>query len=322
MIRQAVNWNKKEDDFTLMFWEQNFTQIWSEEEISVSNDLNVWEGLSPQERETFGKVLAGLTLLDTEQGGEGMPLLELHTKGLQRKSVLGIMGFMEHVHAKSYSHIFTTLLSNEEIDKLFAWVQNSSTLQKKANTIGHFYDQLIKKNVSKKELYMGYVASCFLESYLFYSGFFFPLYLAGQGKMTSSGEVINLIIRDESIHAIFVGLLAQELYQELSVEEKREVDSLTEKLLVELYENELLYTKELYTDLGLEEEVASYVRYNANRALMNIGKEPFFPIEPINPVVENGLKTDTKNHDFFSLKGSGYVKQVNIEQLSDDDFIF
>ena len=53
---------------------------------------------------------------------------------------------------------------------------------------------------------MAMVASVFLESYLFYSGFFYPLYLAGQGKLTASGEIINLIIRDESIHGVFVGI--------------------------------------------------------------------------------------------------------------------
>lgn len=321
-MRIAVNWNQNEDEFTQMFWKQNFTQIWSEEEISVSNDKNVWDQLSKEERKTFVKVLGGLTLLDTEQGGEGMPLLLLHTKGLQRKAVLSLMGTMEEVHAKSYSHIFTTLLPTEEIEELFEWVTEHPRLQMKANRIGSYYENLLKKDVTNKELYLGYVASVFLESYLFYSGFFYPLYLAGQGKMIASGEVINLIIRDESIHSIFIGLLGQELYTKLTPEEQKEVDAETQQLLLDLYENELEYAKELYTEIGLYEEVATYVRYNANRALMNLGKEPYFPEEPINPIVENGLKTDTKNHDFFSVKGNGYIKALNVIHMEDDDFDF
>ena len=31
---RAVNWNKKEDDFSLMFWKQNIAQFWTEEEIN------------------------------------------------------------------------------------------------------------------------------------------------------------------------------------------------------------------------------------------------------------------------------------------------
>lgn len=67
---------------------------------------------------------------------------------------------------------------------------------------------------------MAMVASVFLESYLFYSGFFYPLYLAGQGKLTASGEIINLIIRDESIHGVFVGILAQQIFAELSADSR------------------------------------------------------------------------------------------------------
>ena len=55
---------------------------------------------------------------------------------------------------------------------------------------------------------------------------------------------------------------------------------------------------------------------------MNLGYEPVYPSEPINPIVENGMKTDTKNHDFFSVKGNGYVKATKVEPLTDEDFIF
>ena len=122
------------------------------------------------------------------------------------------MGAMEEVHAKSYSHIFTTLATEEEIDEIFDWVDTHPLLGEKAGIITSYYRRLLKPEVTKKELYMAMVASVFLESYLFYSGFFYPLYLAGQGKLTASGEIINLIIRDESIHGVFVGILAQQIF--------------------------------------------------------------------------------------------------------------
>jgi ribonucleoside-diphosphate reductase beta chain len=55
---------------------------------------------------------------------------------------------------------------------------------------------------------------------------------------------------------------------------------------------------------------------------MNLAMEPFFESEQINPIVENGLKTDTKNHDFFSVKGNGYVKATNVQPITDDMFTF
>ncbi|WP_338259177.1 class 1b ribonucleoside-diphosphate reductase subunit beta, partial [Bacillus anthracis] len=317
---RAVNWNKKEDDFSLMFWKQNIAQFWTEEEIAVSSDKNTWVQLSKEEQIAYKRVLGGLTLLDTKQGGEGMPLVLVHLENLQAKSVLAFMGAMEEVHAKSYSHIFTTLATEEEIDEIFDWVDTHPLLEKKAGIITSYYRRLLKPEVTKKELYMAMVASVFLESYLFYSGFFYPLYLAGQGKLTASGEIINLIIRDESIHGVFVGILAQQIFAELSAEDQQEVQKETQELLMELYEIEMAYTEEIYTSIGLVEDVNRFVRYNANKGLMNLGLEPKFEEEEINPIVLNGLRTDTKNHDFFSVKGNGYVKATNVEKLSDDDF--
>ncbi|EPC8419874.1 class 1b ribonucleoside-diphosphate reductase subunit beta [Bacillus wiedmannii] len=319
---RAVNWNKKEDDFSLMFWKQNIAQFWTEEEIAVSSDKNTWAQLSKEEQVAYKRVLGGLTLLDTKQGGEGMPLVLVHLENLQAKSVLAFMGAMEEVHAKSYSHIFTTLATEEEIDDIFDWVDNHPLLEKKAGIVTSYYRRLLKPEVTKKELYMAMVASVFLESYLFYSGFFYPLYLAGQGKLTASGEIINLIIRDESIHGVFVGILAQQLFAELSAEDQQEVQKETQELLMELYEIEMAYTEEIYTSIGLVEDVNRFVRYNANKGLMNLGLEPKFEEEEINPIVLNGLRTDTKNHDFFSVKGNGYVKATNVEKLADDDFVF
>lgn len=315
---KAVNWNRPDDDFTNTFWNQNIMQFWTDEEIPLSDDKMSWITLSEDERELYMKVLGGLTLLDTVQGGVGMPKIMEHVDGLQRKAVLGFMGMMEQIHAKSYSSIFTTLATTEEIDGVFRWVENNRFLQTKAETISQYYRSI----ETRKDLYLAMAASVLLESYLFYSGFFYPLYLAGQGKMTSSGEVIDLILRDESIHGLYVGVLAQEVFAELDEDEQKDALETFQGLLHYLHRNEELYTEQLYDAVGLTEEVKKFVRYNANKALMNLGQEPAFPEEEVNPIVFNGISTRTKQHDFFSKKGNGYVRTIHVEPLSDDDFKF
>ncbi|MEF3311090.1 class 1b ribonucleoside-diphosphate reductase subunit beta [Paenibacillus sp. GYB004] len=315
---KAVNWNRPDDDFTNTFWNQNIMQFWTDEEIPLSDDKMSWITLNEDERELYMKVLGGLTLLDTVQGGVGMPKIMEHVDGLQRKAVLGFMGMMEQIHAKSYSSIFTTLATTEEIDGVFRWVENNRFLQTKAETISQYYRSI----ETRKDLYLAMAASVLLESYLFYSGFFYPLYLAGQGKMTSSGEVIDLILRDESIHGLYVGVLAQEVFAELDEDEQKDALETFQGLLHYLHRNEELYTEQLYDAVGLTEEVKKFVRYNANKALMNLGQEPAFPEEEVNPIVFNGISTRTKQHDFFSKKGNGYVRTIHVEPLSDDDFKF
>ena len=317
-IHKAVNWNKKDDEFTQVFWEQNVKQMWLPEEISVSKDLKVWNELTDQEKDLYKKVFGGLTLLDTKQANDGVPSMMSLTEDMQRKAVLSFMGMMEEVHAKSYSSIFMTLLSNQEIDELFDWVENEPTLQRKAELVLEQYGN----TKTEKGLYLSMVTSVFLESFLFYSGFFYPLFLAGQGKMVASGEIISLILRDESLHGKFIGLLAQEMFENFTEEEKENLKDLIKDIFYKLYNNELDYVNEIYKDSGLSEQVITFMQFNANTAFTNLGFEKEFDVteSDINPIVLNGLSTETKTHDFFSTKGNGYIKG-KVEELTDEDFI-
>lgn len=192
MTHTAANWSQPDDHFTQMFYEQNVRQFWLPEEISLSGDLLTWNAMTEKEKRTYKKALAGLTLLDTEQGNQGMPLIMQKVDGHQRKAVLSFMGMMENaVHAKSYSNIFMTLASTEEIRDLFEWVKQNKHLQKKAEVITWLYGQVSEGD--ELDLFKAMVASVFLESFLFYSGFYYPLLCYGQGRLMQSGEIINLI---------------------------------------------------------------------------------------------------------------------------------
>ena len=167
-IRRRSNWNKLEDNFSKMFWDQNVQQFWVDEEIPLADDKLSWMTLDREEQRVFEHALGGLTLLDTEQGGAGMPLISQAVTSQHAKAVLGFMGAMEHMHAKSYSSIFSTLCLTNRIDDIFEWVEHDPVLQEKIRFV-HGYYTGIKDD---KTLYLAMCASVILESYLFYSGFF------------------------------------------------------------------------------------------------------------------------------------------------------
>lgn len=319
-IYTAADWSRPDDDFTQMFYNQNVKQFWLPEEIALNGDLLTWKNLSVQEQDTYMKVLAGLTLLDTEQGNTGIPAIAEHITGHQRKAVLNFMAMMENsVHAKSYSNIFLTLAPTEKINEVFEWVKNNKYLQRKARIIVSVYEGI--KKGDDTSLFMALVASVFLESFLFYSGFYYPLYFYGQGKLMQSGEIINLIIRDEAIHGSYIGLLAQEIYNKQDEKTQGAFKAKAMELLTALYENEMDYTEDVYSSVGLTADVKKFVRYNGNKALNNLGWEGTFEEEDVNPIVINGLSTKTKSFDFFSMKGNGY-KKATVEPLQNEDFYF
>jgi ribonucleoside-diphosphate reductase beta chain len=220
---------------------------------------------------------------------------------------------MESEHARSYSSIFSTLNTNKEIRDIFEWSEHHESLQNKADIIAKIYEN--GSPLQKK------VASVFLESFLFYSGFYTPLYYLGKSKLMNVAEVIKLIIRDESVHGTYIGYKFHLGFKELPPEEQEELKSWSYQLLYQLYENECKYTEYLYDEVGWSEEVKVFLRYNANKALMNLRLSPLFQdsADDVNPIVLNGLSTGTTNHDFFSAVGNGYLMSA-VEDMKDSDY--
>ena len=137
-------------------------------------------------------MLAGLTTLDTLQSEDGAIVVGYTARTQHERAVMNNIAYMESIHAKSYSTIFSTLRSPRRIDEIFKWTEENEYLQYKASIIKEIYDN--GTHLQKR------VASVFLESFLFYSGFFTPLYYVGMGKMANVAEIIKLIVRDESVH--------------------------------------------------------------------------------------------------------------------------
>lgn len=296
-VYSAINWNKP--DIAMTLFDQQITQFWKESDVAVSGDLAIWKHF--EHKETYKRVLAGLTLLDTIQSKIGMIELARATKDLQESALYTEFAFYETIHAKSYSRIFTTLCTNPEIDELFNWVEDNKYLQYKANTIAHYYENIDEDDIVS--LWKAKFASVLLESFLFYSGFFYPLYCAGNGQLKNSAEIINMIIRDEALHGVSVGLYAQREFDKMSKEQQDSLKNWGYQLLLDLYDNECQYTEEVYAGTGLASEVKAYVRYNANKAMANLGWDAMFPEEPVNAIVLNGINTQGSTMDFFSQKG-------------------
>ena len=168
------------------------------------------------------------------------------------------------------------------------------------------------------------LASTLLESFLFYSGFYLPMYFSSRAKLTNTADIIRLIIRDEAVHGYYIGYKFQQAYKQLDEERQAELKEYTFDLVYDLYDNEIDYTEDLYDDLGWTEDVKRFLRYNANKALNNLGFEGLFPADEtrVSPAILSSLSPNAdENHDFFSGSGSSYVIG-KAEDTTDDDWDF
>ncbi|ULP46324.1 class 1b ribonucleoside-diphosphate reductase subunit beta [Mycolicibacter virginiensis] len=313
---EAINWNDIADQRDLDVWNRLTANFWLPEKVPLSNDLPSWHTLTPEQQTLTIRVFTGLTLLDTMQGTVGCIEMLADSATPHEEAVYTNMAFMESVHAKSYSSIFSTLCSTPEITAAFAWSRENSFLQRKAHIVHDYYrgDDPLKKKIS----------SVMLESFMFYSGFYLPLHWASRSILTNTADIIRLIIRDEAVHGFYVGYKFQQGMHAATGQRRTELADFAYSMLTELYDNEIDYARDLYDPLGMTEPVLPYMRYNANKALANLGLDPLFAAEDcrVPPEIMSALDPGAgENHDFFSGSGSSYV--IGAQQpTTDDDWDF
>lgn len=319
MTIKPVNWNKV-DPLDLEAWNRLTTNFWLPEKIPVSNDLKKWELMSEEEKLATRKVFASLTLLDTLQGTVGAPSMIPDAVTPHEEALLTNIAFMESVHAKSYSNIFSTLCSTEEIDEIFWWAETSDILQRKAGIIARNYEETVPDPV--EDAAYRKASSVMLESFMFYSGFYLPFKFSSQGKLTNTADIIRLILRDEGVHGFYLGAKFQGHRNKLSPEQVADLDFWVYDTMRHLYELECKLTEEIYDPLGWTEKVKIYLRYNANKAMQNLGYDSIFSDAEtrVEPAILSSMTADaTETHDFFSGSGSSYV-MAKVVETNDDDW--
>lgn len=319
MTIKPINWN--ETPFLDMeVWNRLTTNFWLPEKIPVSNDIKKWGVMTPEEKLATRKVFAGLTLLDTIQGTIGAPSMLKDADGPHEEAVLTNIAFMESVHAKSYSNIFMTLCSTEEINETFWWAETSDILQRKAEIIVRNYKETVQD--PQEDAAYRKAASVMLESFMFYSGFYLPFKFASQGKLTNTADIIRLILRDEGVHGYYIGAKYQQHRAALTMEQREDLDYWVHSTLRHLYELECKFAEEIYDPLGWTEGVKVYLRYNANKTMHNLGYDSIFPDRAtrVEAAILSSMTVDAnETHDFFSGAGSSYV-MAEVEETTDDDW--
>jgi ribonucleoside-diphosphate reductase beta chain len=313
---RPINWNRVPDDKDLEVWNRLTANFWLPEKVPLSNDIPAWQRLTPSERTLTMRVFTGLTLLDTVQAtvGEICQIQDARTE--HEQAVYTNIAFMQSVHARSYSSTFSTLTSTPEIDDAYRWAVGNDLLQERAKKVlPHYFgpDPLKRK-----------VSSTLLSSLLLYAGFYLPLHFSVHATLTNTADMIRLILRDKAVHGYYSGYKYQRSLETHPRDTQDEMHDFTHTLLEELYALELAYSGELYEPLGLMDDVAVFVRYNANKALMNLGYPARFTPEEtaVSPEILAALAPSAdENHDFFSGSGSSYIIG-KAEDTNDDDWNF
>ena len=313
---RPVNWNKITDEKDLEVWNRLVSNFWLPEKVPLSNDIPSWNTLTDHERQTTVRVFTGLTMLDTTQATIGELVQIDHARTEQEQAIYTNIAFMQSVHARSYSSVFSTLCSSEEIDKAYRWAVANDVLQERVHTVLHEY---VSEDPLKRK-----VASTMLSSLMLYAGFYLPLYFSSHAKLMNTADMIRLILRDKAIHGYYSGYKYQRGLEERTQADQAMLEKFTNDLLDKLYDLEMVYSGQIYEGFPFVEDVFAFVRYNANKALMNLGYPARFAADQTDvssEILAALSPSANENHDFFSGSGSSYV-MGHSESTDDDDWDF
>lgn len=325
----SINWNRPSSSIDLDVWNKQTSNFWLPEKIPLSNDKRSWDSLSPDTRRVVTHSLASLTRLDTLQAKFGAPVLAMSEDVTPHESAnLSFFAGMEAVHARSYSSIFSTLLSSEEIEEAFELADNDKLLTQNINTLLRVYESY------KAELPMKCFYSVMLESFLFYTGFYPVLKLASEGKLTNTADIIRLIMRDEAIHGFYIGGIFERTKSDPKYhgffDVPGEFFDHIRQVVYDLYTAERRRIEYYY---GWSDHAAKWIpdamaflSYNAQLAASNLGDVDYAAytqsstIGQPSPAIMSQLSTvSDETHDFFSGSGSSYIIG-KVEELSDEDW--
>jgi glutaredoxin 3 len=248
---------------------------WGTWEAKLQDDVNQWKGngLTDQERDFITQILRIFTQSDVAVGGNYCDIFIKEFKNNEIRNMLLSFANREGTHQRAYALLNDTLgLAEKEYSAFLKFDQ----MREKIEFMTEAPEGLGKTTHLAFEL----ARSVCNEGMSLFSAFVMLLNFQRFGKMKGMCEIVEWSIRDESTHV--EGMT--KLFQEYCKEHPRVV---TDKLKSYIYTNyeKAVELEDALVDLvfqGVElqgltaQEVKTYVRYLADRRLLQLGLKPVF----------------------------------------------
>lgn len=278
---------------------------WLPEEVPLAEDVRDWaRNLNESEKNLLTQIFRFFTQSDIEVNNCYMKHYTKVFKPTEVQMMLSAFSNMETIHIAAYSHLLDTIgmpeteysafLHYKEMKDKYDFMQqfNSDDLRSTAITLAVF--------------------GAFTEGLQLFASFAMLLNFPRFNKMKGMGQIVSWSVRDESLHCDNMVKLFRTL-----VSENQELwdESLRQELLDAC--RTIVEHEDAFIDLafglgpveGLEaEDVKQYIRYIADRRLLQLGLEEEYHIEE-NPLPWLDSMLNAVEHtNFFENRATEYSK--------------
>ena len=278
---------------------------WLPEEVPLADDVKDWHrNLSETERHLVTQIFRFFTQSDVEVNNCYMKHYSQVFKPTEVLMMLSAFSNIETVHIAAYSHLLDTIGMPEAEYSAFL----------KYKEMKDKYDYMQGFSVSSKHEIAKTLAAfgAFTEGLQLFASFAILLNFPRFGKLKGMGQIVSWSVRDETLHCLSVIRLFRTFIQE-------NPEIWTDNLRSELKEicETIVHHEDAFIDLAFElgsvegldaDQVKRYIRFIADRRLMQLGLDPIYEIEknPL-PWLDDMLNA-VEHANFFENRATEYSR--------------
>ena len=256
---------------------------WGSWEAKLQEDVNQWKNnkITIKEREQITQILRIFTQSDVAVGGNYCDIFISKFKNNEIRNMLLSFANREGTHQRAYALLNDTLgLEESEYSVFLEFKEMKEKIEFMIQSTANIKNE-------KQNLLFELTRSVCNEGMSLFSAFIMLLNYQREGKMKGMCEIVEWSIRDETIHVEGMVKLFHEYLKE-------NPDLLNDDLKSYIYSNyamavtledaliNLIYKDQELNDLS-SNSVKEYVRYLADRRLLQLGFKPLFK-QKTNPI--------------------------------------
>ena len=287
------------------YYSQQNQMHWFPEDVPLHNDVKDWQSLDDNEKNLLTQIFRLFTQSDVDVSSGYVDRYMRIFKKPEARMMMGAFNNMESIHQHAYSLLLDTVGMPEIEYKAFA--------EYEAMADKHEYIDNVKVTKGDKRSIAKALAvySGFTEGLQLFSSFIVLLNFPRFGKMKGMGQIITYSIRDESLHVEAMTKLFREFIKE-------NIEIWTDDFKKEIYQacRDMVELEDRFLDLVFEmgdiegltkEEVLQYIRYIADRRLLQLGLKPNYGVKD-NPLLWLDDVLGVEHQNFFEGRATAYMK--------------
>lgn len=286
-------------------YERHEANHWTPREVELGQDVVDFQALTPEARDFVTKILRFFTQGDIDvASGYGRYFIPAFSHP-EIVMWLFSVAAREGVHVDAYSLLPETLGLPETIYSEFLLYQE---MIDKHEFTQNLDDLSLAEQIA--------IVSAFGEGMQLFSSFVMLLNFERHGLLRGVGQIVNWSMVDETLHAEGQILIYRRLVEEGHGAGAARIKEIArEAVRLEDAFIELAY--QLYTPENLpKEEVKQYIRFIADRRLIQMGIKPVFKVKT-NPLPWVAALTGLDHVNFFERKVTSYSKSGPTGNFSD-----